>query len=345
MASTIWSRIYSTKQEFNKRQTIPGRYLTTLEERLAIVCKPLDRLQRGKERRTMQESRFMSTLRRAKKTYVDILHEDPDIFIPFILNVSEYACRSFDVTEFCQQHKRGSRISLNMDAKEILASIATRNNISMEPNYRKLENYLFPQPRPVTLADSHGHWGYLAASWEATYKLLGDQICHAIELSPARLSERVPSTTDCVRMRFPRENFQDVYLMLNVGLHYDIINTLFPHAGRKLVSNLQADPPVSHDWSNTHASTQPECFDNAHFTILGASVTGISLIFCPEICAAIEKSNLRAWEKENLLSDTTDCVTMEAYRGKPHYGIICGNDGCVVYLVADVANYLRYLAY
>lgn len=62
--------------------------------------------------------------------------------------------------------------------------------------------------------------------------------------------------------------------------------------------------------------------DRGHFTLQRASVSAISSTFSPCVCDAIEKSQLRAWEKNNLLLDITDCVTMETSREQPHHGTI-----------------------
>lgn len=62
--------------------------------------------------------------------------------------------------------------------------------------------------------------------------------------------------------------------------------------------------------------------DNAYYSFKGASVSGIALLFSPDICEAIDASNLRAWEREHFLLETTDCVTMTMSRAKPHWGVI-----------------------
>ncbi|OJD26989.1 hypothetical protein ACJ73_01623 [Blastomyces percursus] len=267
----------------------------------------------------MQESRLMSIRRTAQKIYLDILHEDPNIFLPFILTISETACRSFNVSRFCQQHKKEDRIRLNVKAKNILESIATRHNIRLEPNYKILENFLFPQPKPVTRADSNEYWAYSAASLKAAHNFFGDRIFNAIESSPIRMREQSHPTTESVRMKFPQEDFQDVNLMLDVGLDNKLISDLFPRASERLFPLLQAHPSDGHPVLTTRCIAMPECLDNAYFTLLGASLSGVSSIFCPDICNAIGKSKLRIWEKDNLLHETTDCVIMEVYRDQPQH--------------------------
>ena len=240
------SRIYRTMDELRKRETIPRGYLTNLEDRLVTTCKSnLGRLQRGAVRRTMQESRLKSAQRKAKKVYVDILNEDPNIFLPFILTISEKACHSFDVSQFCQNHKKEARICLNLEAKNILEDIATRHDLYREPNYKKLEDFLFPQPKPITRADSNEHWAYSAASLNATCNFFGDRIFNAIENSPIRLREQASLTTERVRMKFPKENFQDVVLTLDVGLDCKLVSDLFPRESEKLFALLQAHPSNS----------------------------------------------------------------------------------------------------
>jgi hypothetical protein len=62
--------------------------------------------------------------------------------------------------------------------------------------------------------------------------------------------------------------------------------------------------------------------DHAYYTLKGASISAIRKIFSPRVCDAIEQSDMRAWEKQHLLIDTTDCVQMEISRKSPHHGTI-----------------------
>lgn len=62
--------------------------------------------------------------------------------------------------------------------------------------------------------------------------------------------------------------------------------------------------------------------DFAYFTLRGASVSGVKSVFSGAIDEGIEESQLRIWERENLLSETTDCVSMKIWRARPQYGAI-----------------------
>ncbi|KAB8212681.1 hypothetical protein BDV33DRAFT_211038 [Aspergillus novoparasiticus] len=68
-------------------------------------------------------------------------------------------------------------------------------------------------------------------------------------------------------------------------------------------------------------AASPE-IDFAYFTLRGASVSAIASVFGSDICEGIKDSELRNWEREQLLVDTTDCVTMQIWRAQPHHGII-----------------------
>jgi hypothetical protein len=170
---------------------------------------------------------------------LEILDEDPNIFLPFILQVSEKTCRTFNISRFIQQHQKESRIKLNTEAKDTLDDIAARNDILQARGYKKLVAFFFPQSKPLTAADGNQHWAYSAASLQTTRKLLSDQIFKEIQNSSALLQKQGLHTTECVRMKFPKEDFQDVILMLDVGLNYNIINELFPRISGKLMSILQ----------------------------------------------------------------------------------------------------------
>lgn len=67
--------------------------------------------------------------------------------------------------------------------------------------------------------------------------------------------------------------------------------------------------------------------DFAYFTLRGASVSAVSSTFSAEICEGIESSELRVWERDQLLVDTTDCISMQIWRAQPQHGIIdCASD-------------------
>jgi len=126
------------------------------------------------------------------------------------------------------------------------------------------------------------------------------------EKGPGRLQEKATGKTTCARIEFAENGVDDSVFYLEIGNAEQFACILFANALRFLPQE--------------HADGQPG--DNAYFSFRGASVSGIASLFPPDICAMIDASNLRAWEKEHLLLDTTDCVTMEMSRAKPHWGVI-----------------------
>lgn len=62
--------------------------------------------------------------------------------------------------------------------------------------------------------------------------------------------------------------------------------------------------------------------DCAYITLRGASVSGVTSIFTPYVCDAIECSELRLWELEYSFLETTDCVTLNVWRNQTNFGFI-----------------------
>lgn len=49
-------------------------------------------------------------------------------------------------------------------------------------------------------------------------------------------------TTECVRMNFPRQNFQDAIIWLHVECALEIATLLFPRTSQKLLALLSTQP-------------------------------------------------------------------------------------------------------
>jgi hypothetical protein len=62
--------------------------------------------------------------------------------------------------------------------------------------------------------------------------------------------------------------------------------------------------------------------DQACYTLQKASTAAVASIFSEKIYDAIESSQLRLWEKDNLRINTTNCVQMEVWRNDPQRAII-----------------------
>jgi hypothetical protein len=143
MSSQHSSRINKVLKDIGRRQTIPSNYRATLEKRLVIACKPLTRQPRGKVRRSRSDILSHHKQKKANNVYLEVLDEDPHLFLPFILAISPSACGTFDASELCQRLKQEHPIQLRNDAKIVLDDIANENGIIGSPHYKKLIQDLF----------------------------------------------------------------------------------------------------------------------------------------------------------------------------------------------------------
>lgn len=117
-------------------------------------------------------------------------------------------------------------------------------------------------------------------------------------------------TTECVGMKLPKQNYQDAIISVEVCLTEDLIKTLFPSACERILS-----------LASLYSSEECVQKNNNQDFFQEASVSAISPIFGPRIGNAIEKSQLREWEKADSSHDTTDCVSIEVQPQQPHNGI------------------------
>lgn len=146
MAAAGVSRVYEILTDLNRRRAIPIIHQATLEERLVIVCKPLDRLPRLKVPRPNLNVKSHYRQRRAQRVYLEVLDEDPCVFLAFILAISPRACESFDLRGFRQQHQKQSGTHLNDELKSTLDAIAEKQHFKQSPYYERLIESLFPGP-------------------------------------------------------------------------------------------------------------------------------------------------------------------------------------------------------
>jgi hypothetical protein len=157
------------------------------------------------------------------------------------------------------------------------------------------------------------HWAYHAADINCIRIIFGDYVGDALESAPRRLREKASTpalqVTECVRTNFPRHNFQDAIISLDIGSAFELARALFPQA------SYFAGP-----LSDEHETTEQD--NCAYVTLKGASVSAIKSILHSRIHDAIEKAQLRSWEKDCLLLETTDCVRMEMRRSEPQHGTL-----------------------
>lgn len=156
MTSRSISSISSVSDELNRRQTIPVSYQETLEQRLAIVFKPVERQTRETTPRPIRDIRSHYKRKKAQRTYLDILDEDPHAFLPFILVVSPKACERFVVSSFYQGRGKQSRIHLKPQVMTFFRGIAEAHEFSHSRHYKRWIEILFrteedlPPPQTTT---------------------------------------------------------------------------------------------------------------------------------------------------------------------------------------------------
>ena len=156
-----------------------------------------------------------------------------------------------------------------------------------------------------------------------------------------------------MKTNIPCDSDQDAIVYIEVGTALKLADLLFPAANEILTPLLPQFAPIVFppDGPETilHPTNQAssrgtemgkgkveryDCAahllhfspDFAYFTLRGASVSAIESLFGTSTCEGINESELRSWEKNQLLLDTTDCVTMQLRRAQPELDLqdICG---------------------
>lgn len=333
--------IYTKFQEIEITKNISEVDVPLLRERLVIAFTTLE----GKQQRRVKslknnEYLILSRQRKARKVYLEVLQMDPHIFVAFTITMSPKMCSQFDRSpsdrlRFYQQHK-GRTIILNNDANMLFWQIAIDHGIANTPSFCHLMRSIFKLAPPATGAemDGSGTHSLILCDLAAIRVSFGNTICDAIECSPTHASKRMEGrfseTTQCLQTYVPYDGYQDTIIRLDVGSALALADNLFPLASQKIASIL----PKSQDTisfseigilSLIISGNRTLIYawqDSAYFTLRGASVSAVSTIFTAEIFEGIENSELRVWERDQLLVDTTDCISMQIWRAQPQHGII-----------------------
>jgi hypothetical protein len=180
------------------------------------------------------------------------------------------------------------------------------------------------RPKPITTAESDVRWTCHATDINRIRLTFGDYIGDGVECFPIpreRTEAQSPKVTERVRMSLPRKNFQDAIIYLDVGRAKELGGILFPSTECSTVM-----PSSGKEVNDAEvAAEDSSCTEeerNACFLLKGARVSIIRSVFHSRICDAIDKSQLRAWEKEHMFLGSTDCVRMEINRKEPQHGTI-----------------------
>lgn len=346
--------IYKKWEEINTSRTIPEAYFETLGERLAIAFIPTERKQRRSSRGQKRDYKSSHQRRRARKIYLQVFETDLNIFIPFVLAISPRACESFSFSKFLQHHEKKTIISFSDNALLLLWRAARDYGCDKTSHFKSLVQLHNQTSLPVTGAEGKEceHWSLQLSSFAAIRSVFGDFIFDAVRHSPKEVEmgvgRRFTEITTNVWTRVPRQQPQDAVISLHVQRADEFANILFPNGSQKIISALSTYSPImpltnslqavlaSEDANSesseigkkdkiniyTFTMVNSKQTDYAYFTLRGAFVSAFPSIFSTEICRGIDDSQLRTWERENLLVDTTDCVTMQVWRGRPQRGII-----------------------
>jgi hypothetical protein len=345
--------IYEKFKEINGRQTIPADDISTLGKRLAIVCRVPQTQQRRPNRVKRLKNReylVQSRERKVRNVYFEVLEKFPDIFLAFILTVSPKACRQFKVGDLFKQHTK-QPISLCNEANLILWRIATEHGIEKSVRFQKLMSSLFKLPSPD--AEGERSWSLALSDLAAIRTCLGDTICDAIQCSPKHNPKQVDihhlKSTECIKTKVPYDADRDTIVYIDVGSALKLADMLFPAASERIASVLPKFSPVVFQPDGPETASGPAeqpssrvsemgtkprngtamqftnfdfSADFAYLTLRGACVSAIRLLFGTSVLEGIDESELRSWEKDQLLLDSTDCITMQVRRAQPEYGII-----------------------
>ncbi|KAJ5531477.1 hypothetical protein N7527_004870 [Penicillium freii] len=313
--------IYTKYDEINLNKAVSKADHELLGERLNIACSTAA----AGNYRTQHQRKV------ARRIYLLVFEEDPNIFIPFILSVSPRACEYFNFSNFKSQHEKRPKILYHESALFLIWMVARGHGIEKTNLFIKWVQWHMQSSPPVTGAEGkeNQYWSLRLSSFAAIQSMFGDVIVDAVRRFPPEaemsVGDYLPESTTNIWTRIPHREPQDSVIRLYVGRAHEVAKVLFPIGSQKVASVLAADvsnasmTALDPDSANTTCS---EFADDAYFTLRGAHVEALPSIFSTEVCRGIDESQLRTWEREQLLVDTTDCVTMQLRRGQPHLGII-----------------------
>ncbi|RAH84385.1 hypothetical protein BO86DRAFT_416919 [Aspergillus japonicus CBS 114.51] len=298
-------RINELFEQLSRVKSVPNDYVSLVEERLTLICRPPDRLRRMETARPKREYNLHDRLKRARRIYLEVLEVFPSIFLPFIMTVSPNSCRSWKTSDVRKNLQSCKSAALSGEVLNDLENIAKR---------------VVPLPKPKTNTESDGAWFYSTADVTRARHFLNKDLYEAFENSPRRTREKenqLLTSTQCIRMSFPRYDHQDATVQLDIGFHDSIVKALFPTAWERFLTVHGTELTNVESSQLAREPAIAEIYDNACFTFRGASTSSIPIIFGSSLSQGIEESQLRAWEIKNFVLRTTDCISLDIMRSRP----------------------------
>ncbi|KAK6371714.1 hypothetical protein LTS17_008537 [Exophiala oligosperma] len=290
--------------EHHRLGTIPSRDQGGLLTRLSLTFDPPLHVERSDVRwgrgEEHKEANRRWQGRQAFNVYSEVLDRRPDIFLAFVVARPASRCIGFNVTEFLGRYNEAypdrNFAPLDNDARELLLHTSRK------------------APRPISAVQTDSTIWHRTTQLETFWNEFGFVIWGFFDSSPGREHEKAlrwetaTTTTGCILGSYNSGVSLDGIVTFNVGKALDLVRILFP--GATLPPPQEQTPE---GWYTT---------DTAYFTLTGANISGLFSLFPPEICDAIEASELRAWEREHFLTETTDCVTLKVCRTRLYQGCL-----------------------
>ncbi|PYH75398.1 hypothetical protein BO82DRAFT_388035 [Aspergillus uvarum CBS 121591] len=306
-------RIHEMFEQLSRVKSVPNDYVSLVEERLTLICRPPDRLKRMERARPKKEYNLHDRLKRARRIYLEVLEVFPGIFLPFIMAVSPNSCRSWKTSD----------VRKNLQSCKSAALSGERVGVYQTTTFKNILDLLstsVPLPKPKTNTESDGAWFYSTADVTRARHFLSKDLYEAFENSPRRTREKenqLLTSTQCIRMSFPRYDHQDATVQLDIGFHDSIVKALFPTAWERFLTVHGTEMTNVESSQLAREPSIAEIYDNACFTFRGASMSSIPIIFGSSLSQGIEESQLRAWEIKNFVLRTTDCISLDLTRSRP----------------------------
>lgn len=230
--------IYRKRDEISLTRNIPSSDIEVLDQRLAIAFGPASKHKPQRKRVEGQKNidyRGPHQRKKACAVYLQVLEEDPFIFIPFILVVSPRQCETLNVVLFRQHHSRRRIHFYSNQAWSVIRSIAAKHNFEQNQTFQSFTKSLDETKPPATGAEGQDAYVLEASDFTSIKRIFGETICNAVQCSPAQIiSGKTGPLTTGVRTKVPLQRPQDTIVSISVGAGIEVAKVLFPSASHKI---------------------------------------------------------------------------------------------------------------
>lgn len=141
----IPQRICQVVGVLDQRQSIPSEYEPIFEERIVLICNPLERLPRKATPRPKAEYKAHDLLKKARKIYLEVLERFPLVFVPFILAVSPASCQTWKASEMWRDLQGCKATPLSNNIYNYMERLAIDRGIHQTAVYKRIKQLLYPK--------------------------------------------------------------------------------------------------------------------------------------------------------------------------------------------------------